>query len=358
VPLTGLYVGMVEGLRTLFDELRGLGYVVVGYKIVDGVLRLGELSSFDELARRVEDVQSPGRYSLVSGSFYRHGPDSPKKFLYPPTLTLFKVSSKWDIATPVYESYNLAFFGLKPCDLASIKVLDRVLLGVDEYYASLRKNLVIIVENCTNPGNTCFCSTMNTGPRARDSFDLAYTKLNDKLVLEAGSELGVRLLNTLEVEPIDDATYERFEAVMRDASEKARAGFELNGLPEELELRIESKTYEEVAERCLGCANCNMVCPTCFCFDVLDVPLIDGSAERVRVWDGCLNFTYGQVAGGHFRPDLWARYRHFVLHKFAYWIKQFGTYGCVGCGRCITWCPAGIDLRETVRKVLRGGKSG
>lgn len=358
MSLTGLYVGRVDGLRVLFDELRGLGYVIVGYKVVDGVLRLGELSSFSELAQGVEDVQSPGRYSLVSGSFYRHGPDSPKKFLYPSTLTLFKVSSVWDVTTPVYEGYNIAFFGLKPCDLASIKVLDRVLLSVDEYYASLRRNSVLVVENCTNPGGTCFCGTMGTGPRARESFDLASTRLNDKLVLEAGSELGVRLLNTLEVEPIDDSTYERFEAVMRDASERARAGFELNGLPEELELRIESKAYEEIAERCLGCANCNMVCPTCFCFDVLDVPLIDGSAGRVRVLDGCLNFTYGQVAGGHFRPDLWARYRHFVLHKFAYWIKQFGTYGCVGCGRCITWCPVGIDLRETVRKVLRGGKNG
>jgi len=358
VSLTGLYAGRVDSLRVLFDELRKSGYFVVGYKVVDGVLRLEELSSFDELAQGVEDVQGPGRYSLVRGSFYRHGPDSPKKFLYPPYLTLFKVSSGWDVVVPVREVRRLAFFGLKPCDLASIKVLDRVLLGVDDYYESLRKNLVLIVENCTTPGNTCFCSTMNTGPRARDSFDLAYTRLGDKLVLEAGSVLGLKLLNLLEVEPIDDATYERFEATMRSASEKARTGFELNGLPEELELRIESKVYEKITEKCLGCANCNMVCPTCFCFDVLDVPLIDGSAERVRVWDGCLNFTYGQVAGGHFRPDLWARYRHFVLHKFAYWVKQFGTFGCVGCGRCITWCPTGIDLRETVRSVLRGGKSG
>ncbi|MEO3993127.1 MAG: Sulfhydrogenase 2 subunit beta [Desulfurococcaceae archaeon TW002] len=358
MSLTGLYVGRIDSLRNLFNELRSLGYVVIGYKVVNGVLKLEELNSFDELAHDVEDIQSPGKYSLVGGSFYRHGPDSPKKFLYPPTLTLFRISSDWVVSTPAYEDRNLAFFGLKPCDLASIKVLDKVLLGVDEYYTNLRRNLALIVENCTSPGDTCFCSTMNTGPKARDSFDLAYTRLNDKLVLEAGSKLGLRLLNVLEVEPIDDITYEKFETLMRNASEKVRAGFEIDGLPEELELRIESKVYKEVTEKCLGCANCNMVCPTCFCFDVLDTPLIDGSAERVRVWDGCLNFTYGQVAGGHFRPDLWARYRHFVLHKFAYWIKQFGTYGCVGCGRCITWCPTGIDLRETVKKVLRGGKDG
>lgn len=357
MPITGLYVGKINDLRALFNELRRLGYVIIGYRVIDKVLRLEELSSFDELAHDVEDIQSPGKYSLVRGNFYRHGPDSPKKFLYPANLLLFKVSSNWDISTPVREERKLAFFGLKPCDLASIKVLDNVLLGVDEYYTNLRRNLVVVVENCINPGGTCFCSTMNTGPRARNSFDLAYTRLDDKLILEAGSELGLKLLNMLEVEPIDDVTYERFEAIMRSASEKARAGFELNGIPEELELRIESKAYEEITKKCLGCANCNMVCPTCFCFDILDVPLIDGSAERIRVWDGCLNFTYGQVAGGHFRPDLWARYRHFVLHKFAYWIKQFGTYGCVGCGRCITWCPTGIDLRETVKRVLRGGKS-
>lgn len=355
MSLTGLYVGHVNSLTLIFDQLKSLGYTVVGYRIIDNALRLDVLKTTEELARDVEDVQDPGKYSLIPGNFYRHGPDSPKKFLYPPKLLLFKVTPKWDIIvnSEKYEG-KLAFFGIKPCDLASIKVLDRVLTNVDELYTKVRERLAVVVENCTSSGNTCFCTTMGTGPRARNSFDIAYTRLGSKLVIEAGSELGLRLINQLEIEPIDDNTYRDFEVTIRKAASRARANFETENLPELLELNIESKVYWEVIERCLGCSNCNMVCPTCFCFDVLDIPKIDGSAERVRVWDGCLNYTYAQVAGGHFRPDLWARYRHFVLHKFAYWIKQFGTFGCVGCGRCITWCPTGIDLRETVTKVLRG----
>lgn len=354
MSLTGLYVSMYDSLEILFKELQRLNYVVIGYKVVGNVLRLTRLDSIEELARNVEDIQNPGKYSLVSGSFYRHGPDSPKGYLYPPEHLLFTVSPEWRVELPTVPEDRIAFFGIKPCDLASIKVLDRVLLNVDDYYTTLRERLVVIVENCTQPGNTCFCATMGTGPRAVNGFDIAFTRLGNKLVIEAGSEFGLKLLNLLELEPIDDTTYREFESTIRRATDKARAGFELENLPELLELNIESKIYKEITERCLGCTNCNMVCPTCFCFDVSDIPELNGSAKRVRVWDGCLNFIYAQVAGGHFRPDLWARYRHFILHKFTYWIKQFGTYGCVGCGRCVTWCPTGIDIRESVRKVLRG----
>ncbi len=356
MSITGLYVSRLDALPKIFTELQRLNYTVVGYKVVNNVLRLDRLNTFEEVATGVEDVQNPGRYYLIPGNFHRHGPDSPKNFLYPPRLPLFEVSPEWGVVVKDYsKDLRLAFFGIKSCDLTSIKVLDRVVSDVDETYVSIRGNSVIVVENCTQPGNTCFCNTMGAGPRARDSFDIAYTRLGSKLVVEAGSDLGLKIINRLAVEPIDDSTYSEFESVMTKAALKARANFETENLPELLELRLESNAYKEVVKRCLGCANCNLVCPTCFCFDVLDVLRIDGSAERVRVWDGCLNYTYAQVAGGHFRPDLWARYRHFILHKFTYWIKQFGTFGCVGCGRCITWCPAGIDIRDSLLRVLKGG---
>lgn len=361
MSVTGLYVASAEGLLRLFGELSKLGYTMVGYRVVDGVLRLREVSSFDELAlaRGVEDVQAPGRYSLARGKFFRHGPDSPKVYLYPAELNLFRVLPRWDVVFPEVREVKLAFFGIKPCDLAAVKVMDRVQGGVgDEYYMLMRRGLVTVVENCVEPGATCFCATMSAGPRVRNGFDIAYTRVGDELVVEAGSDLGVRLLNVIEVEPIDGRTYREFEEAMNRAYGKAKARFSLDGLPDILELGITSSVFKEVAGRCLGCANCNMVCPTCFCFDVVDIPHLDGSADRVRVWDGCLNYLYAQVAGGHFRPSLWARYRHFVLHKFAYWVKQFGTFGCVGCGRCITWCPTGIDLRECVSRVVREVESG
>lgn len=359
MSVTGLYVGRPEDLNKLFNELLYLGYEVIGYKVIDNVLRLVNVRNFSELARDVEDLQAPGKYRIQHGDFFRHGPDSPKNFLYPSELKLFTVMSDWSIQFPEVNEVKLAFFGIKPCDLASIKVMDRVqgVIG-DEYFKLLRNNLVLVVENCTRPASTCFCATMGTGPRAKNGFDLSYTRIGNKLVVEAGSELGVKLLNLMDVVPIDNVTYREFEDVMYKACMAARANFITDNLPEVLELGINSSVFKDVASRCLGCANCNLVCPTCFCFDVVDIPKLDGSADRVRVWDGCLNYTYAIVAGGHFRPDIWARYRHFVLHKFTYWIKQFGVFGCVGCGRCITWCPVGIDLRETVSKVFKEVKSG
>jgi len=353
---TGPFLIERNELRKLFDLIISMGYRIIGPKVVNEILRLEYLSNYDELASGIEDVQKPGSYKLRNGEFFRHGPDSPKRYLYPSNLTLFRLTRDWRIELPRHEETKLAFFGIKPCDLSSIMIMDRVQGGLgDEYYLRLRRNLLLVVENCIKPGNTCFCATMGTGPKARSGFDVAYTQLPGKnmVVIESGSEIGTKLISNLDLRPIDDTTYKEYVNLIDEAYKRAKAPFNLDNLPEKLEMRIKSSIFKEIAERCIGCANCNMVCPTCFCFDVIDVPELDGSAKRIRVWDGCLNYSYAEVAGGHFRPDLWARYRHWLLHKFVYWIKQFGTFGCVGCGRCITWCPAGIDIRDVISRLLR-----
>jgi len=345
-------------LRKLFNIIKEKGYRVIGPKVIENVIRLAELKDYSELPFNIEDVQGPGTYKLVKGNFFRHGPDSPKKFLFPPRLLLFKVYDDWTIEIPEVEEELIAFFGIKPCDLAAIKAMDKVQgeLG-DPYYNAVRKNLLIVVENCVEPGETCFCSTMETGPIAESGFDIAYTRIGDVIVFDYDSELGAELLRELDLKPLDPDIRSKYAEVVEKASSKARADFSIEGLPEELELSLKSPIYKEVTEKCLGCANCNMVCPTCFCFDVVDVPVLDGSAERIRVWDGCFSYSYAIVAGGHFRPDLWARYRHWLLHKFSYWLKQFGRFGCVGCGRCITWCPVGIDVRESIIKIINWVRS-
>ncbi|MCD6324515.1 MAG: 4Fe-4S dicluster domain-containing protein, partial [Desulfurococcales archaeon] len=224
------------------------------------------------------------------------------------------------------------------------------------YYLMARRNSIFIVENCVSPGNTCFCGTMGTGPEAKEGFDIAYTVLDDgeTVVFRPGSDVGVDLLSELSLEPAPTEVGVRYRELMRKAREKAVAPFETEDLPDLLDEALDPEVWKKVAEKCLGCANCNMVCPTCFCFDVIDEPELDGSSRRVRVWDGCHSYTYAEIAGGvNIRKDLWARYRHWVLHKFSYWVRQFGTMGCVGCGRCITWCPAGIDLREVVSEVIK-----
>ncbi len=351
-----IYVGAFDELKTLFDQIKSRDYNIIGPKLENSAVRLKNLSDFAEIPYGFGDEQAPGRYRVAeNGGAFRNGPDSPKMLLYPPELLLFTVKPDLDIEYPSYEFKRTALFGIKPCDLAAIKIMDDVqgTLG-DQYYTRMREKLLLVVENCTEPGETCFCSTMGTGPFATRGFDISYTRLEEDLVLfQPGSDLGVELLSELSLEPASDEVVDRFRAVMTEASKKARAEFSLENLPEILEIGVEAETYRKIAEKCLGCANCNMVCPTCFCFDIVDEPELDGSAKRIRIWDGCHSYSYGQVAGGHFRKSLHARYRHWVLHKFVYWIRQFGAFGCVGCGRCITWCPAGIDIRQVIKDVLK-----
>ncbi|MEM4648768.1 MAG: 4Fe-4S dicluster domain-containing protein [Nitrososphaerota archaeon] len=351
-----IYSGTEYELRALFKAVTSRGYRVIGPKLVDSAIRLEILTRFDEIPYGYGDEQAPGYYRVASnGGRFRNGPDSPKRFLYPPELLLFVIKPDLSVEYPSLEFVKTAFFGIKPCDLAAISIMDGVQgeLG-DEYYRKVRKYLLLIVENCVEPGGTCFCATMGTGPFAFKGFDIAYTRIgNGAVIFQPGSDLGVDVLSELNLRPAEDEQVDRFRELMLEASKRARAEFTLENLPETLEMGMDSEVYRKTAEKCFGCANCNMVCPTCFCFDVLDEPELDGSAKRVRIWDGCHSYSYAQVAGGHFRKSLYARYRHWVLHKFVYWLRQFGTFGCVGCGRCITWCPAGIDVRQVVRDVVK-----
>lgn len=353
--LGSIYSGPAESLKRLFEEVKGRNYRIIGPKIHEGVIRIQLLERFEEIPYGYGDEQAPGHYRLSKGDgHFRNGPDSPKYYLYPPELILFIIKPDWSIKHPGHEFPKTAFFGIKPCDLAAIKIMDKVHESlVDSYYLNARMDLLLIVENCISPGHTCFCATMRTGPTATYGFDIAYTRLDNEVLFQPGSDSGVELLTELDLEPASVESLDKLGETIKRAAEIARGNFSIENLPETLEANMESEVYNRLAERCFGCANCNMVCPTCFCFDVLDEPELDGSAKRVRIWDGCHSYSYAQVAGGHFRKDLWARYRHWILHKFIYWLRQFGSFGCVGCGRCITWCPAGIDIREVVSSVLR-----
>lgn len=353
--LGSVYSGPFGTLKRLFEEVEEKGYRIIGPKMDGDAIRLRVLEKFEEIPYGYSDEQAPGHYRLFNeGGHFRNGPDSPKHYLYPPELILFAIKPDWSIEYSTHEFSKTAFFGIKPCDLAAIRIMDDVQgsLG-DSYYLYARRDLLLIVENCTNLGDTCFCATMGTGPMATYGFDIAYTRLDGEVLFQPGSDLGVEILTELDLEPADVESLNKLREIGMKAADKVKAGFTINGLPEVLEANVESEVYKQIAERCFGCANCNMVCPTCFCFDILDEPELDGSAKRIRIWDGCHSYSYAQVAGGHFRKDLWARYRHWILHKFVYWLRQFGSFGCVGCGRCITWCPAGIDIREVIRSVLK-----
>ena len=313
------------------------------------------------------DEQEGGTYRLKRRDDeayfgYAVGPHSWKKYLFSSRTTLFSIELDRAIPSrlnPAPEPVpRYAFLGARSCDLHAIEIQDRVFLQgpyVDRHYQARREPAFIIAVNCAQAAATCFCTSMNTGPKASRGFDIALTELSDVFLVEIATERGREVMTGI---PQHDATGEDLGAaarVVRDTEGQIHRRLDTTDLPELLYKNLEHPRWDDVAERCLSCTNCTMVCPTCFCHSIEDVPDLSGQrSERVRVWDSCFNLEHAHTAGGNMRPEIRSRYRQWLTHKLASWIDQYGVSGCVGCGRCITWCPVAIDITEEVA-AIRGG---
>jgi NAD(P)H-flavin reductase/Fe-S-cluster-containing hydrogenase component 2 len=252
----------------------------------------------------------------------------------------------------------MAFLGVRACELAALKVQDRVLMDgpvVDPDYAARRRGALVIAVECTVAGATCFCTSMGTGPEvAGDAADLVLTEIEEGFVVRAGTDAGRAIIERLPVQFAYLEQAERGRAAVARVRETIGDPVDVEGLPRRLIQHLDDPRWAQVAERCLACANCTLVCPTCFCTSVTQRSDLDG-AESIaeRTWDSCFSGDFAKVAGGDFRARREDRYRQWLTHKFATWVDQFGSFGCVGCGRCITWCPVGIDVREEVMTIAR-----
>ena len=362
----------LEGLRRLIPSLERRGYQVAGPTVRDGAIVYETLKKLEDLPAGWTDEQDAGRYRLKrreDGALFGYtvGPQSWKKFLHPATIELIHIERNGEgvrVLNQTSPPPRYAFLGVRACELAGIRVQDRVLLEdrfTDPVYASRRRGVFIVVVQCTQAAPTCFCGSMQSGPRARQGFDLALTEIADKgrhlFVVETGSGAGAEILADLDAREASPALcQEAAEAVDRAAVQTRK--MDTNGIRDLLYQNFEHPRWDHVAARCLSCANCTMVCPTCFCTVVEDVSDVAGNhAERWRRWDSCFTQAFSYIHGGSVRPSVRSRYRQWLTHKLASWIDQFGSSGCVGCGRCITWCPAGIDITEEVR-AIRGGNTG
>jgi len=362
------------GLGSLIRALLERGYQVVGPTVKDGAIVLAEIDGEEDLPRGWTEVQGAGAYRLArrpdAARFgYAVGPHAWKRYLLPSTLRLWRaerdgaggLSLDTPAPTPAY-----AFVGVRPCDAHAIRIQDRVVTGgahVDPDYLERRRKAFVVAVNCTEPGGTCFCASMGTGPRLEPSplaldapdphaatCDLVLTEqiTGDEVayLVEAGSERGEELLAALPIRPATPDEVAAADAALQTAAARMGRSLELDGLAEILADSLEHPRWDDVAARCVTCGNCTLACPTCFCTTVQDVTDLTGAAERTRVWDSCFTLEYSYVHGGPVRPSNAARYRQWLTHKLSTWVAQFGTNGCVGCGRCITWCPVGIDITE------------
>lgn len=356
-----------DELDALIAHLRGDGYTVVAPTKRDGAIVYDEVLGVDELPAGWTDRQDAGSYRLQRREDealfgYVVGPHSWKRYLHPPHLRLWRArieDGSAEITDRDHDGTAYAFLGVRACEAHAIAVQDRVFLSSgheDDIYRRLRERTLTIAVNCAEAGGSCFCTSMNTGPEVTTGYDLVLTELIDeqghRFLARSGSAEGAAVLDAIEHVPPTNADRAAAERVLRHARNSVKRDFDTSDIKTLLQSNLEHKRWDEVAERCLSCANCTMVCPTCFCSTVEDRTDLDGvHAERWRRWDSCFSVDYSYIHGGSVRPTTRGRYRQWLTHKLANWIDQFGESGCVGCGRCITWCPVGIDITEEVAAI-------
>ena len=356
-----------RGLDSVIRALSARGYAVIGPRLRSDAIVCAPIESVDDLPVGWSDEQDAGRYRLVPGreGYYFDtvvGPQNWKRYFYPPRQSLLRMRRQGKAFRVVDQDEPVprqAFIGVRSCDLAALSRHDTVFGGgefADPTYVARRKAAFIVAVSCSRAGGTCFCASMGTGPRAESGFDLALTEIAaGRFVVETGSSEGAELMAEIDAEPAADSE----RAAARDAPVAAAAEMGramIPGVAALLKRNLESRHWDNVAKRCLTCANCTLVCPTCFCSTIEDVTDLSGAeAERVRVWDSCFTMEFSYIHGGSVRRETASRYRQWMTHKLSTWHDQFGVSGCVGCGRCITWCPVGIDITEEAR-TLRDGE--
>ncbi|MFI8536572.1 4Fe-4S dicluster domain-containing protein [Streptomyces aquilus] len=350
-----------DGLNALVSALVAQGRTVIGPTVRDGAIVLAELDSADALPFGWGVELDAGRYRLVrreDGAAFAHsaGPQSWKNFLHPARERLWSAerTPEGDVSftaeEPAVPSY--AFLGVRPCDLRAIAIQDRVLTGgrhTDSGYAGRRERALLIAVECTEPGATCFCVSTGGGPAADPGYDLALTEVDGRFLVRVGSDEGAALLEQVPHRDARPDVEETARATVDAARERMGRALPPVDLRDLMGASLAAERWDDVATRCLTCGNCTMVCPTCFCTTTEEVTDLTGDhTERWQHWDSCFDLDFSYLHGGPVRSSPRSRYRQWLTHKLGTWHDQFDTSGCVGCGRCIAWCPVGIDITEEV----------
>ena len=342
------------GLEALVLALRGRGYAVHAPTLERGNLAIRRIESAADLPVGVIDEQAPGSHRLRQEGERRFDytvpADSWKRLFFPPRLSLWRAAPAGDgfeIASAEAERPPLALLGVRACDLAAIQIQDRVFLGgqhPDPDYRARREGAFIVAVNCARATSTCFCTSMGTGPKAHQGFDLALTELPDgRLLVEAGTGGGAEVLAELPGRPAADRDMGEAESILAATAQSISRTMP-EGIGATLASSVASPRWKSIADRCLSCGNCTLVCPTCFCWAVEHTTELSGAAVQERRWDSCFSASHSYIHGGSVRASTAPRYRQWLTHKLSTWQEHFGTSGCSGCGRCITWCPVGIDI--------------
>lgn len=346
------------GLSRLWSALQEAGYHCYAPRVEQGTVRFVRSTGVEQLPWGWRDEQHPGHYRLrpeASGRAFAwaNGPQAIKPMLFTPEETLWRVERTTrglNFIPSLPPVAKRAVIGVRSCDLAALALQDAHFLRSgesDEHYARRREGLLLVAVNCALPAATCFCASTGDGPNAENDYDLLLDELDEGFLLSSGSDAGHALLEglSLQAASAEQKNYiktQRAAAVARQSRTLPQQS--LSGV---LARHADSRHWQTIAERCLACGNCTAVCPSCFCHREQDESQLDGeSSEHRRYWDSCFSAAHSMLHGSPVRAETVQRYRQWLTHKFDYWQQQYGRSGCVGCGRCITWCPVGIDITE------------
>ena len=351
-------------LDRLFQALSADGRRIVGPTIAEDAVVYDELESPADLPAGWRSETSPGNYRLRKTDGERAfdhgvGVTAWKRFTHPSIVPLTRGSRNGplvQVESVRTDPPKLAFLGVRACEIAALQIQERAMRAGpagDADHAARRDAALVVAVECATSTSTCFCTSMGTGPEVDGGADLVLSELDDGFVVRVGSDAGAAVIDPLDLRAAD--ADQLAHAAGQVAAVRAAIGDPVPtaGLPERLRAALDHPRWAQVAERCLACANCTLVCPTCFCTSVgvaSDLDGLEGTTDRH--WDSCFSLGFGRVAGdANFRPNVEDRYRQWLTHKFSTWWDQFGSSGCVGCGRCIAWCPVGIDVREELMAI-------
>lgn len=311
---------------------------LIGPRMLKGKVAYGPIANASELV-------------LALGSPVK----GPKESLFPQSETLLRFEGYISSALPCPRGEELrpqVIFGVRPCDARAFAVLDRLFINedyVDPYYKAKREATTIICLSCSKPKSTCFCTSVGGDPFGIEGCDVTMTRVGEDYLVEAVTDKGGRLVEDLK--DADRSLLEEKERSKKKAVESMTSKVDIEGLPEKLKTMFEHPVWEEITEKCMGCGVCTYLCPTCHCFDIQD-EAVDNKGERVRNWDSCMFPIFTFHGSGHQpRTKRHQRMRQRIMHKFNYYVENFGIVACVGCGRCITECPANEDLRDNLKKL-------
>ena len=359
-------------LQKLLDVLLRRGYTTIGPTLRDHAIVLDEIRSTSQLPAGWIEEQGAGTYRLKKSNSnawfgYVLTPTSWKPYLHSPSVKFWSAKRNgkgFDVEETQTDPAKFAFIGVRACELNAITIQDNVFYGQDfqdQAYVQKRERAFIVAVNCSAAGRNCFCTSMDSGPKALKNFDIALTEIidgsNHYFVAETGTDLGTEILREVSITPAQEEQIRQAEQVITQTASGISKMLDRTNIKDLLNRNLENRIWDTIAKRCLSCANCTMVCPTCFCTNVEDVTDLSGDhAERWRKWDSCFTVRFSYIHGGSIRPSIKSRYRQWIMHKLSYWFDQFGSLGCTGCGRCITWCPVGIDLTEEVSAIRQSEK--